>query len=229
MRVLLLCTAVAGAFLLGRPSVQAETVNPLYVAPPDTQTNPMAESSAATPATPKGPVKWSAPDLDSQQKKGAMSSAQSNPLYKDSGNKGANPLHEPKETQGNNPLAEKTAPAPSPANPDGADAAVWPHMHQTATHKREAGDPAQPSPGQPPATGAATDKGIQHLHKEGIVHRDLAARTGNPGDAATDDENARADEARERASQDARQAAQPPMMPPVMPPPVIDGPKGGMR
>ncbi len=210
MRLLLRCTAVAGAFLLAHPPVHADTVNPLYAAPPDTQTNPMAESSASgkkgdpghaaesdasagkgqektAPAKPTGPVRWSAPELNSQR--------------------------------------ERTAPEGSGTGNDGAEAAVWPHMRQTATHKREAVAPAGSSGGQPPAAGATADKGIQHLHKEGIVHRDLAARSANGGDNATDEENARTDEARERASQDARQAAQPP----IMPPPMIDVPKDGMR
>lgn len=251
MRVLLLCTAIAGAVMLGGPPARAEAGNPLYVPPSDTQTNPLAGSGDAVksggpghaaasdasagkghertaPTQPAGPVKWSAPEMDSQQKKGAMGNVQSNPLYQDNGAKGENPLHDPKGMQGNNPMAEKKALSdPGPA-PDGADAAMWPHMHQTATHQREAVEPPAPSPGQPQNPGDAAGKGMQHLHKEGIVHRDLAARTVTPGDEATDKDKPKADEARERAAQDARQAAQPPMMPPVMPPPIMDFPKGGM-
>lgn len=127
MRILLLCAAVAAGVLFGRPPVQAETVNPLYVPPSDSQTNPMAGSSTAetkggprhgtasdasagkgqektAPAKPAGPVRWSAPELNSQR--------------------------------------EKSTPEASGTVNGGAEAAVWPHMHQTATHKRGAVGPA---------------------------------------------------------------------------------------
>jgi hypothetical protein len=120
MRILIVCGAVV---LLSGQAVAGETdkaTNPLYSAPVGEQTNPMAGKAHGgggnasplydaqgleaerghEPKTPpvraeKG-AKSDEPSAESAAaagKKGAMSGAQSNPLYQDKGQSGNNPLY----------------------------------------------------------------------------------------------------------------------------------------